>query len=244
MKAQSGEYLQVTVYIPSEHRVKALVQKECTGTFLWSTELREFGVLCSLPVVTEQDAEERFRSLERCVGAAYIRKGDVPLAEPVIDLLKSYGLTLACAESCTGGYLGKAVTDISGSSDVFWGGCIVYSNEAKISLLGVPADCIAAYGAVSRQTVEAMACGVVERVRVDIGVAVSGIAGPSGGTAEKPVGTVWICVAHKGKEPFSKRFQFSGARMEIRKKAVIAALKAVEYYVCEKLDMLEENEYS
>ena len=113
----------------------------------------------------------------------------------VVARLRERGLTLACAESCTGGLVGKRITDISGASEVFLGGCITYTNEIKMKLLGVSAETLDKYGAVSEQTAAEMAAGVRRALGADIGVSVTGVAGPSGVTAETPVGTVFIGIS-------------------------------------------------
>lgn len=120
------------------------------------------------------------------------------LAEAVNTELRSRGFTLATAESCTGGMLAAAITSIPGSSDVFNGGVVAYSNEVKRNVLGVSGRVLALYGAVSEQTVRYMAEGVARVMRSDCAIATSGVAGPGGGTDEKPVGTVWIAVAVAG----------------------------------------------
>ena len=117
------------------------------------------------------------------------------LEKAAIALLREKGLTLACAESCTGGLISKRITDIAGCSDVFVGGCVSYANEAKIKLLGVSEDTLREWGAVSEQTAKEMAIGVRRVLGTDIGVSVTGIAGPGGGTPEKPVGTVFLGIS-------------------------------------------------
>ncbi len=117
------------------------------------------------------------------------------LENAVVEFLHKNGLTLAAAESCTGGLIAKRITDIAGCSDVFFGGCVTYTNEVKQKLLGVSADTLEKYGAVSEQTAAEMARGVRERLGTDIGVSATGVAGPTGGTAETPVGTVFIGVS-------------------------------------------------
>ncbi|MBE6597784.1 MAG: competence/damage-inducible protein A [Ruminococcaceae bacterium] len=117
------------------------------------------------------------------------------LERATVEYLRRNSLTLATAESCTGGLISKRITDVSGASEVFLGGCVTYANEAKIRLLGVKPETLSAYGAVSEETAREMAKGVREALGSDIGVSVTGIAGPSGGTPEKPVGTVYIGVS-------------------------------------------------
>ena len=149
------------------------------------------------------------------------------------QLLHERGLKLALAESCTGGLLGSRVTDVSGSSEYFLGGVIAYAYEAKVELLGVSWDTLNSKGAVSRETVLEMARGVRERMKTHIAVSISGIAGPGGGTPEKPVGTTWIgLVAEDGE--WAKLFQFSGDREQNKEMAADAALQLLLDYLQEK----------
>ena len=136
------------------------------------------------------------------------------------------GRTLAVAESCTGGLLGGAITSTPGSSLYFSGGVVAYGNSAKISLLGVPPDLIAARGAVSRDVALAMADGVLSLFRADLGIAVTGVAGPGGGSRGKPVGTVWVAVVARGGVRYAHRFRFPGGREAVRRETVRASLGA------------------
>lgn len=131
---------------------------------------------------------------------------------------------LAVAESCTGGLIAKLITDVAGSSEWFERGLVVYSNRAKQELLGVPPDLLAQFGAVSRECAEAMARGLLVMSPADFGVAVTGIAGPGGGSPEKPVGLVWVAWARHGAAPESEALQLSGSRQAIREAAARHAL--------------------
>ncbi|MBN2656746.1 MAG: CinA family protein [Spirochaetales bacterium] len=131
---------------------------------------------------------------------------------------------MTSAESCTGGLIAKVMTDIAGSSDIFWGGFVTYSNESKMKLIGVPAGVLEVSGAVSRETVEAMASGALANSSADCSVAVSGIAGPGGGSDEKPVGTVWIGAALKDGLCASRLYQLKGSRSAIREESALKAL--------------------
>jgi len=143
--------------------------------------------------------------------------------------LKENGLSLAVAESSTGGLLGHLVTSVPGSSTYFRGGVIAYANEVKIGVLGVSLDTIETFGAVSRETVLEMASGVRRVLQTDIGIAISGIAGPDGGTEEKPVGTTWIGLSAPGMEA-GKTFVFPGDRHAIKRQAAHAALNLLLNY--------------
>jgi nicotinamide-nucleotide amidase len=155
------------------------------------------------------------------------------IEEKIGILLKEKGLTVAVAESCTGGLISSRITNISGASEYFMAGVITYSNKAKTSFLSVPEDVIERHGAVSHETAELMAEGVKNATGVDIGVSVTGIAGPMGGTSEKPVGTVFIGLASK-EGVKARNFLFSGNRLEIKQKTSESALIFLK-------DYLEEN---
>jgi len=138
-------------------------------------------------------------------------------------LLRKEGGTLAVAESCTGGLLGSRITDVPGSSDYFLLGVVAYSNRAKVELLDVSQDLIESYGAVSEEVAKAMALGVRKKGDADYGIGITGIAGPSGGTEEKPVGLVYIGLSTRSKT-FARRFVFSGERLRIKRFATQMAL--------------------
>ena len=141
-------------------------------------------------------------------------------------LLRGKNSTLAVAESCTGGLLSHMITNVPGSSAYFLGGVVAYGNEVKLRLLGVRAPTLERYGAVSRQTAVEMAEGVRRRLRSTAGVSITGIAGPGGGSAGKPVGTVYISVAPGGsKRPLVEKFLFRGTRAQIKKQSAAAALE-------------------
>ena len=148
---------------------------------------------------------------------------DTDLAAMVLDRLRGRGERLAVAESCTGGMLGERITAVPGSSSVFVGGVISYADRVKTVELGVPESALLTHGAVSEPVVEAMVRGVVKKFGVEAGMAVTGVAGPEGGTPEKPVGTVWLAAAH-GSEIKTVKRRFMGGRQEVRARSVQAAL--------------------
>ncbi len=143
------------------------------------------------------------------------------------ELLRKHKWKLATAESCTGGLIAAKCTDIPGSSDWFAGSIVAYSNNVKLSLLGVAGDVLKRVGVVSEEVVESMAKRVLKAIGGHVSVAVSGIAGPTGGTEEKPVGTVWIAWATWEDTLRSELFHFEGDRAEVREQAVRAALEGV-----------------
>lgn len=152
------------------------------------------------------------------------------------NILKARGLKLVAAESCTGGLIGSRITDIPGSSEYFLGSIVAYAYEVKASLLGVSWDTLNTYGAVSHETVLAMAHGARNRLNGDIAISVSGIAGPGGGTSEKPVGTTWIgLVATDGE--WANKFQFSGNREQNKSFSATAALEMLLDYLEGRLEV-------
>ena len=150
-------------------------------------------------------------------------------AAEIVTSLKQSGMRICCAESCTGGMIAAAITDIAGSSAVFSRGFVTYSNQAKINMLGVKPETLTLYGAVSGQTVSEMASGAITASgdEADFAVAVSGIAGPDGGTVEKPVGLVYICVLKKGEVGQVTRYVFDGDRQSVRTQTVENALQTI-----------------
>jgi len=148
------------------------------------------------------------------------------LEEQLGEKLRERKITIAVAESCTGGLLGSRITDVPGSSEYFLGGVIAYQNEVKESLLHVPQDVIASHGAVSAQTVEAMASGCRELFKCDIAVSITGIAGPGGGSAEKPVGLTYIGLT-TASGVISRRFQWDGSRIQNKESSVRAAMEMI-----------------
>jgi nicotinamide-nucleotide amidase len=186
---------------------------------------RDFEIHVDL--IVEPGAERRADELQERLSEPLARHlfsmDERPIAELVLELCRAGGLTLATAESCTGGMVAERLTAVPGSSDVFVGGIVAYSNEMKERELGVPAEMLERHGAVSAETAAAMAAGARERLGVDVGIAVTGIAGPDGGTEDKPVGLVYLHV----EGPNGDRgvdFLFPGDRASIRRRATVTVL--------------------
>jgi nicotinamide-nucleotide amidase len=188
------------------------------------------------------------RIVRERLGDFVYAEGDTPLAAVVLDQCRASQLRIAVAESCTGGLLGARITDVPGSSDIFHGGLIAYDNRVKRQLLGVLDSDLVEHGAVSEPVARQMAKGIRVRLGTEIGIAITGIAGPDGGTPEKPVGTVWIALdiaegrppiprpdGHPPLEPLTRArvFQLIGDREEIRERAAQAALEMIRRTVAE-----------
>lgn len=163
------------------------------------------------------------------------------LAERVGARLKAAGLLLACAESCTGGWVAQAVTAVAGSSDWFDRGFVTYSNAAKQEMLDVATETLDRFGAVSEETARAMALGALARSRAGIALAITGVAGPTGGTPAKPVGMVCFAWARRSGATESKTLRFAGDREQVRRQSVIAALEGVLERVDEGPPIDQEN---
>jgi nicotinamide-nucleotide amidase len=195
---------------------------------------RDFEIHVDLFV--EAGAEARATELEQALAEANARylfsRDERTTAELVLDLLRARGLTIATAESCTGGLVAARLTDVAGASDVFVGSVVAYSNEVKAGQLAVPAELLVEHGAVSEQVAAAMAAGARLRLGAEVAVAVTGVAGPGGGTDEKPVGLVYLHAAGPAGE-LARRIDFPGDRETIRQRAAVAALHLVRRLVTE-----------
>jgi len=166
-----------------------------------------------------------------------VAEDDIALEKVILDVMDKKGLSLSTAESCTGGYIAHLLTKHAGSSSVFAGGAVAYSYELKESILGVQEETLAQYGAVSEQTVKEMAKGAITHFNTDYSVAVSGIAGPGGGTEDKPVGTVWIAVASRTKV-VAGLFLFGNKRIQNIERSASAALGMILKQLKEDSDLL------
>ena len=202
----------------------------------WEENLSDFLSLAYLPQYgmvrlrlsgRHQDAEllhatldEEVEKLKQLISEYIFSFEDQPIERTVFDLLLKNGKTFASAESCTGGNIAHVITLIPGSSEVFKGTAVTYATSMKTKVLGVPAETIERYGVVSQQVVEDMAKGVRNLMEADFGVATTGVAGPSGGTEENPVGTVWIAAA-SANGVVSKRYNFGKDRENVINRATI-----------------------
>jgi nicotinamide-nucleotide amidase len=181
------------------------------------------SVCCNNRKLLEETVDSLQKQLETVLAEYLIATGDGNIEELVGELLRSKGLTVGTAESCTGGAIAALLTSVAGSSDYFKGSVVAYSNEVKRNVLCVPSEDIERHGAVSRTVVEQMALGALKVLGCDYAIATSGIAGPGGGTPEKPVGTIWIALAKKGKV-ISKEYHFTTIREQNITRAAHVAL--------------------
>ena len=186
---------------------------------------RDFEIHVDLVVEpgTEARADELSERLVAPLERHLFSRDERPIEELVLDLCRERGLTLGTAESCTGGMVAERLTSIPGSSEVFLGAVVAYADEVKTRELGVPREVLERHGAVSAETAAAMATGVRERLGADVAVAVTGIAGPGGGSDEKPVGLVFLH-AEGPDGSRSRDFVFPGDRTSIRRRATVTAL--------------------
>ena len=179
-----------------------------------------------LSVKGDEHADEmnkQANKLKTLLGDYLLAESDDPLQQILGNTLKDNGMTISLAESCSGGYIAHLLTNIAGSSAYFLGGVVSYSNSAKMNLLNVKQTTLDTHGAVSQQAVEEMAKGAIDAFGSDCAIAVSGIAGPDGGTEEKPVGTVWICTICKNKM-VSREYSFGKSRENNKRRSAVMAM--------------------
>jgi len=189
---------------------------------------------CDTVVLFDDLDEDAFLDVCDALDDRIYADADVSLEETLVDFLQSNGLKIATAESCTGGLVAAAIVSVPGASAVFHEGLVTYSNKSKMERLAVFPDTLEEFGAVSEQTAIEMAKGLLSE-DVDVAVSTTGIAGPTGGSWEKPVGLVYFGVAFRGEKPIAKRYVFPGGREQIRQSAKNTALFTVLQYLKEKL---------
>jgi nicotinamide-nucleotide amidase len=178
----------------------------------------------SSPERAEALIEPVAAELRRRIGSGYFGDDELTLPGAIVAELRRRGMWLVTAESCTGGQVADALVGVAGASAVYRGGIVAYDNALKVGQLGVPQETLDRFGAVSEETAVAMARGARERLGGDLAIATTGIAGPAGGTAEKPVGLVWFALALQSGETETRRLTFPGNRADIRDRATVAAL--------------------
>ncbi len=220
-----------------ETEIKDLIDAQTNPTLATYAKTGEVHLRVTASAGSEKEAKKltkpMVKELKARFGAdIYTTEDDVTLEKAVEDLLLANKLTLTCAESCTGGLLSARLVNVPGSSEVFKAGLVTYSNKAKRKLLNVKKSTLQKYGAVSAKTAEEMVKGAAFISKCDVTVATTGIAGPDGGTKEKPVGLVYIACSVKGKVTV-KEYHFTGSRAKVRESAVSAALTLMRSCILE-----------
>jgi nicotinamide-nucleotide amidase len=237
----AGELIATALMIPESVLEQALQKaRDRESGMLWSTRVAGDRIVFTLRGSDQSERSRVFSELVEAFGRMRIRPGDVQPSVLVYRLLHQRSERIAVAESCTGGLVSKLLTDVPGSSQVFWGAVVTYANESKMRLLGVSAEVLKRSGAVSEEAASAMSEGLLEHTPAETVVAVTGIAGPEGGAPEKPVGTVWISARYRRGGHLCKVFQFQGNRDAVRRRSAVAAFLLAE---CVMLGVEAELEY-
>ncbi len=221
----------------AETKILDLIEGQTNPTVAPYAKTGEVHLRLTAKAASEAEAYQRIVPVEEELKARfgnliYTDDPTVTLEMAVYELLKAHNLTVTTAESCTGGLLAGRLINVPGISTYLKEGYVTYSNEAKEKLLGVPAEILRQYGAVSSQTAEAMAEGAVKAAGADIGIAVTGIAGPDGGTEDKPVGLVYMSCYCRGKL-YTEKNQYTGSRSKIREYSVASALTLLRRAILE-----------
>ncbi len=219
----------------AEEMLKDIIKNQTNPTIAPYAKTGEMELRLTAKAETVEKAEEMLKPLEKDVREIlgdfiYAEGEDATMQKTLVELLIKNKLVLATAESCTGGLVAKKITDVSGASEVFHCGAVTYSNEKKEQLLGVSGETLKKHGAVSEQTALEMSKGVKERMDADIGIGITGIAGPGGGTKEKPVGLVYISIC-AGDVHKAWKLNLTGTRDVVRERASLYAMDIVRRYI-------------
>ncbi|MFA5448809.1 MAG: nicotinamide-nucleotide amidohydrolase family protein, partial [Sphaerochaeta sp.] len=234
-----------TFLIP-EAKLEELCRQAAFNGLQWGTRFQELRISLYLIGGSDGEREQMANTLRSMVGPSLIEDGDISPAQLLTRTLRERGQTISCAESCTAGLASKLLTDESGSSAWFWGGVASYANEAKTTLLGVSEEVIAEYGAVSEECALQMAEGMLARSQTDWAFSITGIAGPDGGSEEKPVGTVCFGFAGRQRESVALTVHLTSyGRDSVRRKAsTVAMILAAQYIKGGRLlDTVEKWQY-
>lgn len=222
-----------------EEQLRDLIDRQTNPTIATYAKTGEVHVRVTAKADSQKEASKLIKPMvkelkSRFGNDIYSTDDGVTLEKALADLLQSAGLTISCAESCTGGLISATLINVPGISELYKAGFVTYSNKAKRKLLGVKKGTLEKYGAVSSQTAQEMVKGLLAETKTDVGIAVTGIAGPDGGTKEKPVGLVYVSCNVKGKITV-KECRFNGTREKIRRASVTTALMLARSCVLEYL---------
>ncbi|AEC02446.1 nicotinamide-nucleotide amidohydrolase family protein [Parasphaerochaeta coccoides] len=213
-----------SVYLLGESVLEAKYAEAARDGVQWGTRFQPHRISLYVTGSSEDARRETMIRLRRILGTELVANGNMEAVDALSDLLLEKGMMLSCAESCTSGYLSKLLTDRAGSSAWFWGGMVTYADQSKICLLGVRKATLEKHGAVSGQCVAEMAEGMLHASGTSLAISISGIAGPDGGTEDKPVGEVWFGFASPEQKTEVVRLRFTTwGRDSIRRRAAVAA---------------------
>ncbi len=242
----SVERDEYSVYLTPESKLEEIVASHAAEGISWGTRVQEYRISLYLSGGTPDQRNELIRKVREDLGPHLVESGDVEILDRFVNLLSAKNLTVSTAESCTGGMIGKILTDRSGSSAYFDSSFVTYSNEAKMKMLGVSSSTLDTFGAVSGETVIEMADGARGHSSSSLSFSVSGIAGPEGGTEEKPVGTVWFGFSSEKRASAAVKLQFTTyGRASVRRRAALAAIFLAYLYESgdELLDIVGKWQY-
>ncbi len=242
---ESEEYLEATCFLVCESGLEDACRQYVQEGITWGTRAEESGIRLYIRGGSLPGRTVFLHFLQTHFGKERVKEGSVDASSYIVSLFSEKGYSLSCAESCTGGLFSKLITDVPGSSNVFPGGVISYSLRTKAAYLHLDREKIEASGVVSGETAAQMARAVKEISGSDFGISFTGVAGPGGGSASAPVGTVWVGIA--GPDGDTRRFPFTfrGSRSRIRNKAVLAGFLLLEIWVMDKkrLDSYKKWQY-
>lgn len=228
-----------SVYLLGESVLEEKCAAAATAGVQWGTRFQPHRISLYISGASDEARGETVARLRSIVGRELVASGNIEAVDALSAFLVENGLTVSCAESCTSGYLAKLLTDKAGSSAWFWGGAVTYADQAKARLLGVREATLDEHGAVSGPCVTEMAEGMLRLSGTGLAISISGIAGPDGGTEEKPVGEVWFGFAAPGRETGTVRLRFTTwGRESIRRRATVAACILARAYL-EKKPLLD-----
>lgn len=234
--AKRDEY---SVFLTPESKLEDIVASFAPQGIVWGTRAQEHRISLYISGKTQEERDSLISHIQKEIGPELVVKGDVEVLSRLTRYLKENNLLISCAESCTGGLLGKLLTDESGSSTYFHSSIVTYANHAKSTFLNIDEESLETHGAVSPIVAKQMAQNVLTLSGCDVSVAISGIAGPDGGTEEKPVGTVCFGFAAKNRESIAVTLNFSSyGRASVRKRAAVSALLLAYLYLNE-VDLLD-----
>jgi nicotinamide-nucleotide amidase len=235
------EELRGVAHLIGESNLEDALSRCAVPGVSWGTRIADDRVAFVLRGGSAEARERFYASLRDLLGETHVRRGDRGAAQVLFDALAAAGARIATAESCTGGLVSAWLTDIPGSSAVFLGGVVAYADRSKAELLGVDTRAIEEHGAVSEEVVRQMAAGAARITGAEYGVAVSGVAGPGGGSPQKPVGTVWIAAVGPEGRSQAARFKFLGSRDAVRRRSASAACILAECLVAGRAWKLYEG---